>query len=140
MFSNLPNTLLTARLKQTTNQLTTGFLSTHRVYLATTASKGGPNINLEILRNIDGILDWNVDCPEEKIVLLFVERRTRKTLFLTEDQSLLRSPLFLSERRRRQRALVFLFLQSVRSLEICLRHPWTPEQYSHWANCRRQFL
>ena len=112
MFSNLPNTLLTARLKQTTNQLTTGFHSTHRVYLTTTASKGGPNINLEILRNIDGILDWNIDCPEEKIVLLFADRRTRKTLFLTEDQSLLRSPLFLSERRRRQRALVFLFLQS----------------------------
>ena len=133
MFSNLPNTLLTARLKQTINQLTTGFHSTHRVYLATTASKGGPNINLEILRNIDGILDWNVDCPGGKMIIsgALDQMATTNTLFPTEDQSPLPSPLFLSERRRRSQALASLSPQSVQSLEICLRHPWTPEQYSH---------
>ena len=70
MFSNLPNILLTAHLKQPTNQSSTGFLHVkRRSYLAAAPSEGRPNINLEIFRHIDGILDWNVDCPEGKMII-----------------------------------------------------------------------
>ena len=60
MFSNLPHSLLAGRLKQTT-------WSHHFTSLSSyLAPKGGPDVNLEIFRNIDGILDRNVDCPEER--------------------------------------------------------------------------
>ena len=84
MFSNLPNILLTARLKQTSSQSVTrldwgpSLLSSQRSYLSAPPTKGRPNINLEILRHIDGILDWNVDCPEGKMISVIAEARTAR--------------------------------------------------------------
>ena len=99
MFSNLPNNLLTGGLKQTNNQpvsLQLSSITWLRSYLAASPTEGRPDINLEIFRNIDGILDWNVDCPEGKMIISGVPalQAISKTLFPMEDRTPLPSPLF----------------------------------------------
>ena len=78
MFSNLPHSLLACRLKQTSRS---PHFTSPWSYLAAAPSKGGPNINLEIFRNIDGILDWNVDCPEGKRIIIKTRRPRVKPYF-----------------------------------------------------------